>query len=186
MSWKWHISTLFKHTHESRISSLWFWCFNNFHQLQRGKFSPKLSCRLSQNSEYWAWSIVRVWRSKRWRKIDANNIKLSSSSPSSASGEFMSLCLYWNKDTMMSSDLHPLLFDRVYFLSLSQWQEVASLVQPCKKVLGQSLPPLVSTCRYNHWCINVCDLIHSGHVNELIPASCWGSSSSRPFSSLDL
>lgn len=32
--------------------------------------SPKLSCRLSQNSAYWAWSIFRVWRSERWKRRD--------------------------------------------------------------------------------------------------------------------
>lgn len=52
-------------------------------------YKPKLSCRLSQNSEYWAGSMCRVWRSKRWRnkQIQQMNQHISLYSPTSVSSE---------------------------------------------------------------------------------------------------
>lgn len=93
---------------------------------------PKLSWRLSQNSEYWAWSMYRVWRSKRWRYRQTSHVKILVHSPEDA------------MVTYESSDLHPLLFDGIHVLPLRQGQELTRLVHPQQKVLGQSLPPLVT------------------------------------------
>lgn len=46
---------------------------------------------------------------------------------------------------MVTSDLHPLLFDGVYFRALAQRQQVARLIHPRQEILSQSLPALVRT-----------------------------------------